>query len=395
MLKLYEGTYDAQKKLNQFEVLDTIRKTDVMSCPEIAEKLKLSNPTVINIVKEFVDRKVLLYAGEAQSRGGRRAQLVKLNESAGYVIGVDFEIPHITAVLTDLKMNVIKKSKAILPKNADDTVNYLVKCTKELLNNVKINKENIMGIGISLPGLIDRQRGISIIIDRPIKWRNVDVKGIFEREFHFPVVILNDANAMALGEKMLGSHSKGLKDMIYVALRSGFGSAVFLDGTLYQGQRGLAGNIGHVTVNNTGPECSCGNHGCIEVYCNERILEKKVKDAVSKKNIKDNEDVFEAARKGNLHALEIVRETGEYMGIGIATLVDLFDIRDVVVGGTEVSVRGGQMFLDIIREKAKKCLFFSSEDSSIDIRLGDIEEDAGALGAAIMVIEESFRKPEV
>lgn len=400
------ATYNLGKRVNQYTTLDLIRKKGPITRPEIARISGLSRPTVDVAVDTLRKKKFVKRAGFASSRGGRRPILWKLNNKGGYIVGVDMESPHLTIILIDLETNIISKSKVSFSLNMGKEIilSYLIKEVHKVINKAGINTEDIIGMGVGIPGLIDKSRGISASIERIPGWYNVPIVDILKKEFNLPVFLENDVSVMAMAEKYSGDGQE-VENMIYVAFRTGIGSGVFINGELFRGVHGNAGFLGHITIDKNGPLCTCGNRGCLELFADEPVIINKAKEGLKNK-VKTSinslvegkvekitpEVVFKSALDKDSFALDIVRKTGKYLGIGIANMVNLFDIELVIIGGN--ITKAGEPFLESVRKTAKKHLL-PLFNKNLKIKYAKIGEDAAALGATILVLQDLFKAPSV
>lgn len=373
-----------QKRKNQELVFKTIKEKGPISLPGICYLVNLSRPTVEKIVDEYTKNGLVQNNGVASSNGGRKPALVKLNPKAGFFIGIDFEIPHLNIVLVDLEMNLIHKrirhiSYSTFPSKI---IKGLEEDIKEMIK--KIDGEELMGISIGLPGLVDVNRGVSVIIERLKEWKDILIVDIIQEEFDVPVYVDNDVNMMALAEKEFGI-GKGVPNMIYIALRSGIGSSIFINHQLYRGNYGNAGLLGHIKIERKGPLCQCGSRGCLELIAGEKSIIQQAKD--SGKNVSAIE-VLKKAKSGEQWALKIVEEIGEYLGIAVSNLVKIFDIQFIVIG--DKAIEGGQPLLDTIRKYAAQNLT-PLHRKGLEINFAKIRNYPAALGAALRASQEVFR----
>jgi len=248
--------------------------------------------------------------------------------------------------------------------------------------------------------LIDSANGISVLAPNLPKWRNVPIVQLLKETFRLPVLMVNDAGAMALGEQWFGA-GRGYQDLVCVNIGIGIGAGIILDGRLYRGGAGGCGEIGHVTVNENGPRCPCGSNGCLELMAAGPAISARaiqainsgvptVLDALSKgkqANVSARL-VAEAAKQGDKFAMEILADAGRYVGIGVAMVVNLLSPVRVIIGGG-VS-QSGEWFFNNIRSTVEQRAYTTIVNKP-SIVLSELGVDASVLGAAALVLECAFR----
>ncbi len=323
-----------------------------------------------------------------------------------YSLGVDIGGTNITVALVDRKGNIIKKMKysADIQEKIEVFVQHIAAELEEISKGVPVS--SIRGIGIGAAGLIDHKKGA--IKDSPNMYRNrVPLVSLLKRKIKnknlskLPVSLENDANAAAWGAYKLEVPA-GVKDMICVTLGTGVGGGVIIDGRIYRGFDGLAGELGHVAVNPSGPRCNCGSYGCLERYTGSGyIVERVVREIKkgSKTKITGFVDgklnritpkiITEAAKKKDALAKKTWKETGEYLGIGLAGVINVLNPEAVVFSGG-VS-RAGSLFLEPMKKVIRKRSYVSRKKpvKYIISRLGD---DLGVIGAAMLVSQFNEKK---
>lgn len=262
------------RKRNMLEILRVVRGNPMISRPEIAKKANLTSVTVSTLMSELLKRNIVVEQGEADSTGGRKALVYSINENSKYIIGVNIQIEMISVDLFNLSgLRVHKGARIKTQKDqtAEDTIYLMTSEIKSLLQQTENVGRKILGVGVTLPGVVDYKTGIAHKIANLGKWIDVPLKERFEDELHLPVYVESDTN----------SHLAYLKwadvadingNVSYVMIGDGIGGAVMIDGTIYHGEHGLAGEVGHITLDIDGPACSCGNKGCFEVLASNSAI---------------------------------------------------------------------------------------------------------------------------
>ena len=250
---------------------------------------------------------------------------------------------------------------------------------------------DIVGIGIGTPGLVDMDKGIVYESPNIPHWHNIPLAEIYAKKFGIKTYLENDANSAALGEWWMGA-GKGTKHLICLTLGTGIGGGIIIDGKVYHGRDGYAGELGHISLSFDGPKCGCGNKGCLEAYASALGIVRSTKELIKKnkksliyKLIDGNLDkitpaiVTRAARKGDKLAKKIWSDTGYYLGSGIATIVNIFNPEMVVLTGGMTGA--GNLLLkkmwETVRKRTYKCPV-----KGLKILIGKLPDNAGAMGAA-------------
>jgi glucokinase len=289
------------------------------------------------------------------------------------VIGLDLGGTKIAAAIADQKGKIIRR--LVVPTEAQKGKEAVIKNIFASIKNVAQNNlASVKAIGIGAPGPILYKEGIIVSPPNLPGWKKVPLRKIIQDEFKIKTILENDANAAALGEARFGA-GRGIKNLIYITISTGIGGGVIIDGKIFRGAVGTAGEIGHTTIDPDGPRCGCGNYGCLEALASGT--------AIAQKAGKDATEVGKAARQGDKEALKIIRETGEYIGIGVANLANLFNPEMVIIGGGVANL--GEMLFKPIRETVKKRAL-EVPASILKIVPAKLGSDAGVLGAVALCL---------
>ena len=389
------------KKRNRYLILNTIRRKGAISRHDITTLTGIRPATVIDFVNKLIKDGLVREIGEGKSTGGRKPLLLELNPENRFAVGVHLGETKIIAVAADLNGNIIHKvekrsgvykSKASFTKGTLETIRGVIKSSK-----IKTNK--IIGIGLGVAGLVDKERGISLYCSYHSWWRDIPFKDIVEGEFKKPTYVENDTRALTMGERWFGT-GKNAESFLYLDVSEGIGMGAFLNGSPYSGIGGSGGELGHTPIDKDGPLCHCGNHGCLEAIASITAIEKRMKELLEqgvnstiKEEVKDNlnkvtfSTIVKAAQKGDKVAFQVLEEAGEYIGIGTANVVNLFNPALVIIGG--LIVEAGNLILDPIRRTVKACALTKLANEA-DIRLTEFDETGASLGATTLVLEKLF-----
>jgi len=313
-----------------------------------------------------------------------------------YFIGVDLGGTNIKFGIVSEKGKVLQKgmlsAQANLGRNA--ILNNINKAVGESLALAKAKKIKIKGIGVGSPGTVNLKSGkIEGSCPNLPQMVNVNLKGWLSKNFKFPIYVDNDTNVMALAESKFGA-AKGYKDALCLTLGTGIGGGMILDGKLFHGSSFAGAEFGHMTICYNGRRCNCGGIGCLEMYASAPAMVKDAKwllrrdrKSVIRKLIQENasklttEVIFEAERKGDVLASNVINQACAYLGAGIASAVNLLNPQVVVIGGG-VS-EGGTSFIRRIEKEVKRRAF-PSATKHLKVVRAKLGNDAGFIGAAIL-----------
>ena len=319
-------------------------------------------------------------------------------------IGIDIGGTNTKTVLAAEDGSVLSSQQNPTPatndESADSIGNLLVKNLKDFLDSGETKSAlsgtsaDIAGIGIGVAGIIDRHKGIVIQSPNISCLNGVPLRERFEKEFNLPVVIENDANAYAYGEKWVGA-GKDLDNFVVLTLGTGLGGGINYNCDLYEGP----GEIGHMTIVPSGRYCTCGSYGCLESYASgraivERVISSLEKGADSMLTERCNGNfykvtsklIYETALDGDSLSREVFREAGLFLGIGIANLINILGLEAVIIGGGLIGA--WDMFVEELQKETMKRAF-KPLSANIQILKSSLEENAGSIGAAGFLLKKT------
>ncbi len=321
------------RDINRQIVLNYVREREPISRAEIARETQLQRSTISAIVEDLKTEGLVEEVGEGESTGGRRPTLLKLRTKEAIALGVSITPTRTTIATSDLAGRVIDQKQFQTDPDPAQTINNVIATLREFTRR---NNGSIEGIGVSLPGLCDPSTGTAIYIPY-FKWRDLPIAHLIASSANLPVQIDNDANAMAIAELWFGRPEiTGARDFIMVMVAEGVGTGIIFDGQVYRGQRGAAGEFGHMVVGEHAPvPCSCGNRDCWEAFSSERSAVARYRNlkADSKAPLLDFPALVDRAISGGPNAQKALVETAYWLGVGISNLIVGFSPEAVVVGG--------------------------------------------------------------
>ncbi len=366
---------------NRERLLHVLRTQGAMSQAQLARASGLSPATVSSIARDLRDDGWVDDVGT----GGKRTVL-SVSRSAGVAVGIDFDHSHVRVAIADLAHNILDEASEPLDVDheAEEGIGLAGKLVRDLLHDIGVSHDRVTGVGMGLPGPLRRDTGE--IGDSAILpgWIGARPEAMMSEELGLPVRVENDANLGALAEIVWGA-GRGCSDLVYVKVASGVGAGLILNGRLYEGHAGTAGEIGHVTVDETGQVCRCGNRGCLEVYAGaEAVLEPLRRRHGPHITLRE---VIALATAGDLGCRRVIADAGRSLGLAIAGTCNLLAPERVIVGGELASA--GPLLLDPLRVVVQRSAIASLR--STPVLAGVLGERAEVLGAVALVLRESRR----
>ena len=387
-------------KLNKIKVLGLIRETGPVSRADIVKRTGLSAPTVTRIVDGLIhDEKLVAEVGMGSSSGGRPPLLVKFNSEQNYVIGIDLGATFTRGALSNLDGKFINEIK--IPTKLDSGFDAIMEDLSDLIHrlsngNSKVKKQRIFGVGIAVAGLINRRKNL-VEYSPDFDWYNVDIANALGKSIEFPVIFDNVTRLMALGGLSYGAGQK-LQNFICVNVGYGIGAGIIVDGKLLMGADGFAGEFGHITVETDSDiQCSCKKYGCLEALASGKAIALTAQSRLARGqssllielcggdvNKVTAKMVADAARKGDELASNVFNRAMDYIGIGISSLVNIFNPELVTIGGG-VSL-AGDIFFDNIRKSVDRNIMqpTSREVEILPVTFG---ENAALMGAFALILQ--------
>ncbi len=369
-----------------------------ISRAEIARRAGLSRSTVSEIASLLLSTRLVAEAGVGASRGGRRPIVLEFQDDAFVILGVDVGATHVSVVLTNLRGRVLAWEHRDHPVRSDPegTLALAAEFCAACLTKWGGRRQLLVGIGVAVPSPVDQQHPDRLSLLAMPLWQGRNRLEVLRAKFKVPVLVDNDANLAALAEHWWGA-GRGLDNFAYIKLATGIGSGHLIGGQVYRGSSGVAGEIGHLTIDPRGEACVCGNRGCLATLIGSQALV-----ALATKLLPDFPDsvlhrgkvtitgIEEAALADDPLALQVIRTAAEHLGVAVAGLLNLMNPSVVILGGG-IS-RLGERLLGPLRETVRHRTFVSSMASS-EIRASELGPRGFAIGAATMVLDAALTDP--
>ena len=396
------GDQEKVRKINKSIVMNTLRLHAPISRARVANLTGLNRGTVSNIVNVLIEDGLVTEYEQEESKVGRPGISLSLRPDGGAVVGLEIGVDFVTIVLTNFVAEILWETrKEISPSQSEtDIISQAENLVERALSIAREQGLRPLGIGIGLPCLINLDRG-ELIIAPNLNWKNLPLRMMWNKHFRVTVYIENEANLAALGEYYFGVAS-GVDNFIYLSSGIGLGGGIMINGNLFRGGHGYAGEIGHIQRDPQGEKCGCGRIGCWETQVGPRAVLRRVK-----KELQIHSDQFlldacqgdfnnltfdmvvKFALEGNNICNLAIKDVATYLGEGIADLVNVFNPELVVIGGAFILGK------DILQPIIEKTIFSGALQPSADglrIAFSEREDNACALGAVAIVLDNILRE---
>ena len=380
-----QPTSGAIKAANRASIVDVLRRGGSATRAELMQTTGLSRATVSSLVGEMRSQGLVSERRPSEAAGfGRPPAAIVLNRSAGLAIGVDVGVRHVAVAVGDLSRRVLADRWVALPHghSASDGVRTVLRCIEETLAEAEADPGQLVGAAISIAAPISPDTGRMMVPGVLGGWNGPELASEVARTWNIPVAVENDANLGALGEWAWGD-AKGAKTLLYIKIASRVGLGIVIDGEIYHGAEGCAGELGHVTVDPQGDLCWCGQRGCLEMYVGGEGLIRRL--GVESGNRIDLRDLV-AHRQDISPALPGLIERGaRVLAQAVSTLALLFDPSVIVLGG-EIAMLG-ELLLEPVRRAVQSVPF----GSPVRVELSSLEDHASVAGALALVLSDTSR----
>lgn len=389
------------RQLNKDSILDLIRWTPGgISRAEIAQRLGVSRSTVSAIVDGLIGTSLVFERGAGVSRGGRRPIVLEINPDAGRVVGVDIGASHLAVIVTDLCGQVLGETETAsdIARGPEVTLNQVYAQVEATLQKAQCGLDRVRVIGVGVPGPVITAQGM--VSSPPIMpgWDGFPIRQRLGDVWHKPVTLDNDADLGAVGEWAFGA-GRGESSLVYIKIGIGIGCGILFDGQIYHGVLGTAGEIGHVTISEDGPPCTCGNYGCLEAMAGGRAIAQRAQQAVkaSQRTMLSDlnhsreitaRDVAMAARTGDVVSQQLLSDAGRHIGSALASLINLLNPGLVLLGGGVMGA--GDLLLGPIRQAVSERTMRASLQAT-RIEMAALGRRSTTLGAVSIALTKTFQ----
>ncbi|MGC8595545.1 MAG: ROK family protein [Candidatus Kryptoniota bacterium] len=387
--------YEIRKNL----ILRALLDGGPLSLSELANRTGITLPVVLNTVKRLKKQGLLIESnGVRVNQTGRPPSIVKLNGRAGYILGIDIGRLFTNFIILDLETKIVAdvRRKSIQLSNDIRLLDDLEKEIKTVLTEANVSWSKLLGIGISLPGMVKGKEGLG---ETYFNFGETPARDVLSNRFAKRVHLEHDLEAMAYGERWFGA-AKDVKNALCINVGWGLGAGLILDGKVYYGEDGYAGEFGHIQVVKNGELCYCGKRGCLETVSSGRAITRIARERIlhgaktiltREQNLTieqiDAEAVLKAASVGDDFSIEILQEAGRYLGSAVGILINLLNPALIILGGG-VSMATPYL-IESVRIHAMKHSLVQL-NRNVRFVTSSLGNKAGALGVAVYLAEELF-----
>jgi glucokinase-like ROK family protein len=390
------------KSKHEREILRLVHSIPNISRIELSKATGLSAASISATVQKLMDRGLVIESGNSPSSLGRKPISLSIRQDAGFLIGVDLGSFHTRIVITNIRGAVLYKAehRTGMQSGRDVVLSTTLEAIHKAIEDSGKPATAFRGIGMGHSGVIDSERGVVLSFPRPgqmAEWKNVALRELLEREFGMPCLLEDSVRAIATAEKHFGL-GRELDDFIYVDVGMGIGAAIFLGGKLYRGSGGSAGELGHMTVDEHGPLCCCGNSGCLETLAScasvihsvrsaiEQGVDSKIREWVQNDlSLVSVEMIREAAAEDDSLCFRVLNEAIAHIAVVLADVVNLLNPRVLIFGGALFRC-SSELFLEPLKRTIRQRALEKSANE-VQLKISDMGSEAGALGAARLISE--------
>ncbi len=399
VIEKMEGVVEIKSYLNKIKIIKNLYLKGANTASEICTEVGISLPTVNSLLGDLMNSGEVIKHGRAESQGGRKPDLYRLAENAFYVLSVDLSRFNVNLALYSCSHTVAfpKESHKITLNNEKETFDTLCEYIEGYLVKTGIPSEKVIAIGISMPGLIDSVGGVNYTY---LKFGKKTLLENLESRFEKKIFLENDARAMTLAEYKFGSEHS-YKNVLGIFIGWGIGLGIIIDGKIYQGASGFAGEFAHSPIFESREiTCTCGKKGCLEAVASGTAIVRMAGDAIKldqesilARMVRDHQGelepglVVEAALAGDQRAITILSEAGLDLGRGISILIQLLNPELIIIGG---SVAEANQYLITPIQQALNIYSMAKSRERSQLALYQLGEDVGLMGGVAVVTEKLF-----
>jgi len=372
-----KATHQQTKHHNRDLVLRTIFANESISRAEVARVTHLTRTTVSEIVNGLLTEGLVNEVGRGESLGGKSPILLSAVANSRYLIGLNLAQDKFIGAIVNLRGEIKEMIEApVHDGNGQNALELVYQIIDQL---IKKRIKPIVGIGVGTPGLVNTREGV-VVNAVNLEWQDLQLRQLLEKKYKIPVSILNDSQATAIGEFVYGGEHEPDENLIVVNVKHGIGSGILVNGRLFQGDGGGAGEIGHVVAQENGELCRCGKRGCLETISSARAVLQQLK-------VDSLDTVKSAFDSGDANTNQVVTKAAHYLGVSLANLIGALNIQKIVITGD--MTRFGKAWLDVVNASMQNAaLSRLSEDTRLEF--GMLDYRACILGASAFLLLDDY-----
>lgn len=380
------------REFNESLVLTLIRQAGPISRAEIAHRAHLSRSTVSSIIADLLEAGLVREVGTGDSRGGRRPILLEFNGQAGYIVGVDLGVTHLLVMVTDLEAQpVVRLADSFSVEEGPEAgMARILQRIEQAVEQANLDMDQIVGIGIGIPGPLNFATGKPIFPPIMPGWHDMPIRDWLQERLGKRVHLDNDANLGAIAEYWWGA-GRSARNLAFIKVGTGIGCGLIIEGQIYRGEIGSAGEIGHTVIDEDGPPCRCGSSGCLEAMAAAPAILQLAREAGLGDDLTIL-DLIEAAQAGSEPARQLFAQAGRRIGTALTSLVNLLNPGILIIGGGVA--RAGPFLLDPLQETVRQRALPVAVQRTLIVE-STLGPDAIAIGAVTTVLQEVFSGPDL
>ncbi|MBI5965231.1 MAG: ROK family transcriptional regulator [Chloroflexi bacterium] len=372
-----KATHQQTKQHNRDLVLRTIFAHDSISRAEVARVTHLTRTTVSDVVNGLLTEGLVEEVGRGESIGGKSPILLSIVADSRYLIGLNLAQDKFIGAVVNLRGEI--KEIVEVPVH-DDNGEKALQLVYQILDQLTRKKlKPIVGIGVGTPGLVNTREGV-VVNAVNLEWQDLPLSQLLEKKYKLPVLVLNDSQAAAIGEFVYGGKHASDENLIVVNVIHGIGAGILINGRLFQGDGGGAGEIGHVVVEENGELCRCGKRGCLETIASARAVVQQMK-------MNSLEEVIASFQKGDIKTNTVIEKAGHYLGTSLANLIGTLNIQKIVLTGD--MTRFGSQWLDAVNGSMQTSAFSRMAEGT-KLEVGTLDYRACILGASAFLLLDDY-----
>ena len=379
-------------------LLNLLWREREISRADLARRSGLSRSTVSAIVNDLLGTGLVEETGAGISSGGRRPIMLEFQDQSSFIVGIELGATHVSCVLTDLHCKVRASWSAPAPvrNEPEAALEKMMLGVRSVLEADGVGLSRVLGIGVAVPSPVDSEHPGELLPLVAPKWKGYNIATHLKESFGRPVFIDNDANLGALAELWWGAGCSA-GDLAFIKVATGIGAGLTINARIFRGTSGIAGEIGHTSIDPNGPLCVCGLNGCLATFIGTPALLERAEAQLraSRSNRPPPasiDDLVNAALGGDPPSVELIQYAGNKLGVGIVNMLNLLNPKTVVIGGG--IARAGDLIIDAVCQTIRG-LSLPASISSTEIRTTSLNEWGIALGAATLTLEAALQTPSL
>lgn len=371
---------ERQKESNLQQIIRLMYGNDCCTRTHLSKTMKLTPAAITKLVNPLIENGIIYEVEPIETQSGRKPTRLKLSDDRFTIVGSRINRDYVTASLYSLSgIHICSMTENTGEDSPETAFEKFIRLLRKIIG---MSQNPILGIGVAVPGPFNIiTKKITLMSGVHAGWERINIKERLSKEFDIPVFLEHDANCGAMLELWKGNHKQGT--ILYIVADRGVGAGIVIDGKIFRGSYGFAGEFGHMSIDLNGPVCSCGNHGCLELYGSTTTLERTYGRMVGNNNLKAIE-IIELVKKKDIVACECYSNVVKALAFGCVGLVNILNPDEIVF--SDRLTLGGDMFLDIVKATMKQYLL-DDVFSKIDIGVNCLDVDPITKGSSLAVLE--------